>query len=140
MKGNDEGLYDICYCSLPSVGALLLIPERQGLRMQVMPELTSPSVDNLPILKADALKFLTLMRGQLSTQAVLSTFGSLATLLRADSNVVHSYASVAIERLLASRVCSQAFQAHPYTFQPLSMAAGCIMACRAWLYACKLQC
>jgi len=89
--------------------------------MQVMPELTSPSVDELPILKADALKFLTLMRGQLSTQAVLSSFGSLATLLRADSNVVHSYAAVAIERLLASRVCSHAFQAHSHTFQPLSM-------------------
>lgn len=72
--------------------------------MQVMPELTSASVDDLPILKADALKFLTLMRGQLSTQSVLSTFGSLANLLRADSNVVHSYAAVAVERLLASRV------------------------------------
>ena len=72
--------------------------------MQVMPELTAASVDDLPILKADALKFLTLMRGQLSTQSVLSTFGSLANLLRADSNVVHSYAAVTIERLLASRV------------------------------------
>ena len=74
--------------------------------LQVAPELTSPSVDDLPILKADALKFLTLMRGQLSTQSVLATFGNLATLLRADSNVVHSYAAVAIERLLASRVSS----------------------------------
>ena len=74
------------------------------LPVQVMPELTAASVDDLPILKADALKFLTLMRGQLSTQSVLSTFGSLANLLRADSNVVHSYAAVAIERLLASRV------------------------------------
>ena len=74
------------------------------LLMQVMPELTAASVDDLPILKADALKFLTLMRGQLSTQSVLSTFGSLANLLRADSNVVHSYAAVTVERLLASRV------------------------------------
>ena len=74
------------------------------LPVQVMPELTAASVDDLPILKADALKFLTLMRGQLSTQSVLSTFGSLANLLRADSNVVHSYAAVAVERLLASRV------------------------------------
>ena len=73
--------------------------------VQVMPELTASSVDDLPILKADALKFLTLMRGQLSTPSVLSTFGSLANLLKADSNVVHSYAAVAIERLLASRVC-----------------------------------
>ena len=63
-------------------------------------------MDELPILKADALKFLTLMRGQLSTQAVMATFGNLAALLRADSNVVHSYAALAIERLLASRVCA----------------------------------
>lgn len=69
-----------------------------------MPELTSPAVDEVPILKADALKFLTLMRGQLPTQAVLGTFGPLEALLRAESNVVHSYAAVAIERLLASRV------------------------------------
>ena len=79
--------------------------------LQVLPELTSPAVDELPILKADALKFLTLMRGQLSTQAVMATFGNLAALLRADSNVVHSYAALAIERLLASRVGAKALLA-----------------------------
>ncbi len=77
----------------------------------MLPELTSPAVDELPILKADALKFLTLMRGQLSTQAVMATFGNLAALLRADSNVVHSYAALAIERLLASRVGAKALLA-----------------------------
>ena len=79
--------------------------------LQVLPELTSQAVDELPILKADALKFLTLMRGQLSTQAVMATFGNLAALLRADSNVVHSYAALAIERLLASRVGAKALLA-----------------------------
>ena len=70
-----------------------------------MPVLSAEDVDELPILKADALKFLTLLRGQLPTPALLGAFGSLIRLLAADSNVVHSYAAVAIERLLASKVC-----------------------------------
>ena len=73
---------------------------------QILPELSAESVDELPILKADALKFVTLLRGQLPTAALLGAFGALIRLLGADSNVVHSYAAVAIERLLASKVCS----------------------------------
>ena len=72
---------------------------------QILPELSSPAVDERPILKADALKFLTLLRGQLPTAVLLGAFGDLIRLLGADSNVVHSYAAVAVERLLASKVC-----------------------------------
>jgi len=70
----------------------------------VEPELSSSAVDELPILKADALKFLTILRSQLPTPVILSTFGNIVSLLGSDSNVVHSYAAIAIERLLASKV------------------------------------
>ncbi len=61
-------------------------------------------MDDLTILKADALKFLTILRGQLPTPVILAAFGNLVALLGSDSNVVHSYAAIAIERLLASKV------------------------------------
>ena len=72
--------------------------------MQIVPELLDEDVDRHPVLKADALKFVTLLRGQLATQALLGIFGGLVSLLAAEANVVHSYAAVAIERLLASKV------------------------------------
>lgn len=72
--------------------------------LQVEPELSSSAVDELPILKADALKFLTILRSQLPTPVILGTFGNIVSLLGSDSNVVHSYAAIAIERLLASKV------------------------------------
>ena len=71
---------------------------------QIVPELMSEAVDERPVLKADALKFATLLRGQLGSPALLGVFGGLVRLLTADSNVVHSYAAAAIERLLASKV------------------------------------
>ncbi|EIE27359.1 Cse1-domain-containing protein [Coccomyxa subellipsoidea C-169] len=70
---------------------------------QIAPELTSSAVDDLTILKADALKFLTILRGQLPTPVIMAAFGNLVALLGSDSNVVHSYAAIAIERLLASK-------------------------------------
>lgn len=73
-----------------------------------MPELLDEAVDAHPVLKADALKFATLLRGQLAAQALLGVFGGLVRLLAAEANVVHSYAAVAIERLLASKVASKA--------------------------------
>lgn len=82
--------------------------------VQIVPELTSSSVDELPILKADALKFLTILRSQLPIPVLLAAFGNLVALLASDSNVVHTYAAIAIERLLASKVymhsCSLAYR------------------------------
>lgn len=86
------------------IGTVPLVADMFYFWQQVAPELTSSSVDDLPILKADALKFLTILRSQLPTPVILAAFGNLVQLLNADSNVVHSYAAVAIERLLASKV------------------------------------
>ncbi|KAK9829548.1 hypothetical protein WJX72_006417 [[Myrmecia] bisecta] len=70
---------------------------------QILPELQSPAVNDTPILKADALKFLTTFRSQIPKATCVSVFSNLVSLLGSESNVVHSYAAICIERLLASK-------------------------------------
>lgn len=61
-------------------------------------------INALPVLKADALKFVTNFRAHIPKQQCLALFPNLVALLGADANVVHSYAAIAIERLLAMKV------------------------------------
>ena len=102
----------------------------------ILPELQSPQMDQRPVIKADALKYLTLFRSQIpkdicvqvchfvhgvaqiaaAVQArdssyldfdwtiALQVVQRLVTLMGSDSNVVHTYAAVAVERLLAQKV------------------------------------
>lgn len=71
------------------------------LTQQVLPELQDPKVDSRPILKADALKFVTVFRSQLPPATLLSLLQPCTALLGSESVVVHSYAATAIERFLA---------------------------------------
>ncbi|CAM6129189.1 unnamed protein product [Calypogeia fissa] len=64
---------------------------------QVVPELQSQDVDSQPLLKADALKFVTTFRSQVPKSLAL---GLVVRFLVAESNVVHSYAASCIEKLL----------------------------------------
>lgn len=68
---------------------------------QVLPELQDPKVNDRPILKADALKFVTVFRSQLPPQTLLALLQPCTALLGSESVVVHSYAATAIERFLA---------------------------------------
>lgn len=68
---------------------------------QVLPELQSPKVNEHPILKADAIKFVTTFRSLLPKETCLALFPSIIALLGSEFNVVHSYAALAIERLLS---------------------------------------
>ncbi len=70
---------------------------------QVVPELQQ-GPGKQAILQADALKFVTIFRAQLPKTALLEIFPLVVALLKSDSNVVHSYAAILIERLLASKV------------------------------------
>ena len=70
----------------------------------MLPELQSPHVNQLPVLKADALKFLTTFRSQIPKDACLGIFERIIGLLGSESNVVHTYAAIAVERLLTSKV------------------------------------
>ena len=76
-----------------------------ALNLQVVPELRS-GPGGQPILQADALKFVITFRSQLSKAAILAAFPLLVALLRSESNVVHSYAAILIERLLTSKASS----------------------------------
>lgn len=66
----------------------------------ILPEMVTPDVNERPVLKADALKFVTTFRSQLPKAKCLELFPSLIRLLGAESNVVHSYAANCIERIL----------------------------------------
>ena len=70
-----------------------------------MPELRS-GPGGQPILQADALKFVITFRSQLSKAAILAAFPLLVALLQSESNVVHSYAAILVERLLTSKASS----------------------------------
>ena len=69
----------------------------------MLPELQAQNVNDLPVLKADALKFLTTFRSQLPKDACVRIFERLVVLLGSESNVVHTYAATAVERLLSSK-------------------------------------
>lgn len=75
----------------------------EGSALQVIPELQA-GPNSQPILQADALKFVTIFRSQLPKASLLAIFPQLVALLKSESNVVHSYAAILIERLLASKV------------------------------------
>ncbi|XP_020254301.1 LOW QUALITY PROTEIN: exportin-2 [Asparagus officinalis] len=66
----------------------------------IVPELQGPDVNAYPMLKAGALKFLTVFREQIPKQAAVSLLPNVIGLLRAESNVVHSYAANCLEKLL----------------------------------------
>eukprot|EP00951_Prasinocladus_malaysianus_P012955 scaffold97281_cov36-Prasinocladus_malaysianus.AAC.1 len=67
----------------------------------VLPELQATDVNSLPFLKADALKFFTTFRNQIPKETVIPLFPNIINFLWAESNVVHSYAAICFERLLA---------------------------------------
>ena len=73
---------------------------------QIEPELASSGIDERPIIKADAIKFLTTFRSQVPKAVCVAAFTRLVVLLGSKSNVVHSYAAIAIERLLTMKVRS----------------------------------
>lgn len=70
-------------------------------QQQVLPELQDTDINRRPILKADALKFITTFRSQLPKDMCIAVFPNIIKLLRAESFVVHSYAAIAVERWLA---------------------------------------
>jgi len=70
----------------------------------VAPELAAPDVDARPVVKADCVRFATTFRSQLSREAALDLFPKAASLLASTHNVVHSYAAMLVERLLAQRI------------------------------------
>lgn len=67
----------------------------------VIPELESTDLNEKPIIKADCLKFITQFRSQLPAEALPTVFALAQKWLACPQPVVHSYAAIAIEKLLA---------------------------------------
>jgi len=73
---------------------------------QILQDLSSSNIDEFPVLKADAIKYMITFRGVLPKEVLLSSFQHLTLLLTSKSNVVHTYAANAIERLIMVRNAS----------------------------------
>jgi len=67
---------------------------------QVVPELKGNIKEN-PVLKADCLKFVAVFRTHLPVEAYLALLPIIARYLEHPNYVVHSYAAISIERMLA---------------------------------------
>eukprot|EP00941_MAST-03F_sp_MAST-3F-sp1_P000740 g740.t1 len=67
----------------------------------VLPELSS--TNNHPVIQADALKFVTTFRAQMTKQQYVSLFPFLLRYLASPHYVVHTYAANCIERLLMQK-------------------------------------
>lgn len=80
-----------------------LVPLPQFCEQQIIPELERLNVNELPVLKADALKFVMTFRTVLGPQAMIACMPQLVRHLPAENVVVHSYAACAIERILQMR-------------------------------------
>lgn len=77
------------------------VPINQFYQQAVIPELQSADVNSLPIIKADAIKFVTVFRSQLPVTELQTMFPLLVRLVSSEHYVVHSYAANAIACLLA---------------------------------------
>lgn len=76
-----------------------LVPIPQFCVSDIIPELERPDVNEMPVLKADALKFLMTFRTVLGPQ-VVGTIPQVVRHLASDSFVVHSYAACNLEKML----------------------------------------
>ncbi|KAL5287215.1 Cas.2 family protein [Megaselia abdita] len=80
-----------------------LVPLPVFCAQQIIPELERPDINELPVLKADALKFVMVFRSLLGQQTLLSCLPQLIRHLPAESGVVHSYAACSIDKILIMR-------------------------------------
>ena len=76
------------------------IPIMDMVTAHVVPELNPATVDNLPMVRADCIKFLATFRNQLPAETLRGMVPAVAAHLRAESQVVASYAAHCLERAL----------------------------------------
>uniref|UniRef100_A0A3B3I7D8 Exportin-2 n=1 Tax=Oryzias latipes TaxID=8090 RepID=A0A3B3I7D8_ORYLA len=69
----------------------------------ILPDLKSSNVNEFPVLKADAIKYVMIFRSQLPKEHLLQAVPLLITHLQAESTVQHTYAAHALERLFTMK-------------------------------------
>ncbi|XP_076244499.1 chromosome segregation 1 [Calliopsis andreniformis] len=80
-----------------------LVPLPQFAMQHIQPELMKPNVNEFPVLKADAIKFLMTFRSILPSEMIVGSLPQLIRHLTATNIVVHTYAACAIERIFAMK-------------------------------------
>lgn len=80
-----------------------LVPLPQFCEQQIIPELERPNINELPVLKADAIKFLMTFRTLLGAQSMVACLPQLVRHLASERTVVYSYAASTIEKILIMR-------------------------------------
>ncbi|XP_044735221.1 exportin-2 isoform X2 [Chrysoperla carnea] len=86
------------------ISQLVSIP--QFGEQHIIPELISPNVNELPVLKADAIKYIMIFRSVVPHTMLIASLPHLIRHLQADSAVVHTYAACAIEKLLTVKIAN----------------------------------
>ncbi|KAL1513102.1 hypothetical protein ABEB36_002566 [Hypothenemus hampei] len=97
-----------------------LVDISQFCQQQVLPELERFDVNELPVLKADAIKYIMSFRSVLPSDLVISTFPQLMRHLSSESAVVHTYAACCIEKILIMRDSNQKLLISPVQLRPFA--------------------
>lgn len=97
-----------------------LVPLPQFCEQQIIPELSRPNVNELPVLKADAIKFVMTFRTLLGPQTMVACMPSLVRHLSSESQVVFSYAACTIEKVLTMRAPDNTLQVTVAQLQPIA--------------------
>ncbi|XP_017854488.2 exportin-2 [Drosophila busckii] len=95
-----------------------LVPLPQFCAEHIVPELERPNVNELPVLKAAAIKYVMVFRSLLGPQTLAGCLPQLIRHLPAESIVVHSYAACSVERILTMRDANSALLFGPQIIAP----------------------
>ncbi|KAL1115301.1 hypothetical protein AAG570_007332 [Ranatra chinensis] len=79
-----------------------LVPLQEFAAQYIIPELET-DVNGQAVVKADSIKYLLQFRSILPPEVVVGSLGAIVRHLRANSQVVHSYAASAVDRILTLR-------------------------------------
>ena len=109
-KAKDAALYLIAAIAMRSkttkhgitkTSELVNVPDI--LRSQCISELQKPDLSTQPVLRADAIRFITTFRSTLPPDLLVSCLPLVAVHLKSPSHVVHTYAAHCIEKMLILR-------------------------------------
>lgn len=97
-----------------------LVPLPEFCQQQIIPELERPNINELPVLKADALKFVMTFRTLLGAQTMVTCLPQSVRHLSSESSVVSSYAACTIEKVLIMRGSDNNLSVTVVQLQPIA--------------------
>ena len=95
-----------------------LVNVAEVFQTQCLPELVKPDLTQQPVLRADAIRYLTTFRSVLPAETVISSLPVLVRHLTAPSPIVHTYAAHCLEKLLMLRSSGVATATSTAVVQP----------------------